>query len=139
MNKRIVKRNGRRRAARHVLTSRVVKMAENDCPGVCCNNCIVGSYMLIDSLVKDIQLLASEVVRLRYMISFHIPKHTGEMLRFDILSDLYCSYYDYPIYQNYMSSFYGGEDPLDSDKFCKHMLKLSKGEKSTDEFPSLTF
>ena len=117
----------------------MANMTEDYCPDVCCNNCVVGSYDLIDSLVNDIQLLASEVVRLRYMLSFHLPKHIGKMVRVEICSDLHGVYYEYPIYQDYISFYHNGEDPFDSDKYCNHLLKLSEGEESADEYRSLTF
>lgn len=110
-----------------------------DCYGVCCDRCVEDSYELIDRLVKDIQLLASEVVRLRYSVSWFLPEHMGDMIRCEIRSDLYASYYHDRIYQDYMSTYYGGDDPLQSKKFCNHLAKLAKGKKSIDEFPSLTF
>ena len=114
-------------------------MKNLDCYGVCCDRCVEDSYDLIDRLVRDIQLLVSEVVRLRYSLSWHLDEHTGEMIRLEIRSNLHSPYYDHPVYQNYISDYYGGDDPLQSRKFCKHMEKLAKGKKSTDEFPDLTF
>jgi len=67
-------------------------MTEFDCCGDCCDKCIEDAYEFIEVLVKDIQLLASEVVRLRYLLSWHLPEHTGEMVRCEIRSDLRGNY-----------------------------------------------
>jgi hypothetical protein len=109
------------------------------CTEDCHDNGVSDSFQLIGHLVNDIQLLASEVVRLRYSLSWFLPKHTGEMVRGECCSDLHGSYYDYPAYQNFIAEYYDGDDPLESESFRKHMAKLSKGEISTDEFRSLTF
>ena len=114
-------------------------MTEHNCHDICCDNCVEDSYELIDNLVKDIQLLASEVVRLRYSLSWHLPKHTGEMVRCEIFSDLHDTYYHFPIYEDFTAAYYDGDDPLQSKKFCNHLARLANGEKSTDEFRSLTF
>jgi len=109
------------------------------CHDACCDNCVEDSYELIDRLINDIQLLASEVVRLRYSLSWFLPEHTGEIVRSESRSDLHDTYLHFPIYQNFMSKYYDGNDPLQCEKFCNHLARLAKGEKSTDEFRSLTF
>jgi hypothetical protein len=83
-------------------------MTEHNCYDVCCNNCIEDAYELVDALVKDIQLLASEVVRLRYLLSWHLTEHTGEMVRCESRSDLHGNYYHYPTYQDYVSEYCDG-------------------------------
>jgi len=55
--------------------------------------CGMDSFKLIDHLINDIQLLASEVVRLRYSLSWFLPKDVGETLRGEIICDLHSSYY----------------------------------------------
>ena len=104
-----------------------------------CGNCELDYFQLSDHLIEDIKLLTSEVVRLRYALSLLLPKHNGEMLRADIVGDLYDCYYDYPAYKNLVSDFYDGLDPFDNDEFCDHLTKLAKGKKSTGKFRSLTF
>jgi len=103
-----------------------------------CEYCESESFRLIDNLVFDIQHLASEVVRLRYLLSWHLPKDVGETIRGEIVSDLHGSYYDYQAYQDFISRYFDGQDPFESDRFCDHLRKLSMGEEST-EFRSLTF
>jgi hypothetical protein len=103
-----------------------------------CEKCETGSFQLINHLIKEIQLLSSEVVRLRYSLSWFLPKHDGEMIRCEIVSDLHGSYYDYPAYQNFVSDYCDGDDPFESEVYCNHMAKLSNGEES-DEFRRLTF
>jgi len=109
------------------------------CYGVCCNDCELDSLVLIDHLINDIQHLASEVVRLRHLLSWHLPKDVGETIRGESLSDLHGSYYGYPAYERFVSRYCDGNDPLESESYCTHMVKLYKGEESTDEFRSLTF
>jgi len=103
-----------------------------------CEDCETESFRLVDHLVCDIQHLASEVVRLRYLLSWHIPKDVGETIRGEIVSDLHGSYYDYPAYQSFISRYFDGQDPFESDRYCNHLSKISKGEESS-EFRSLTF
>jgi len=104
-----------------------------------CDSCVMDSFQLINHLIKDIQLLSSEVVRLRYSLSWFLPEYDGEMIRCEIVRDLHGSYYDYPAYQHFVSEHCDGHDPLESEGFCNHMAKLSNGEESSDEFRSLTF
>ena len=108
----------------------------------CCyydyEDCEAEAFRLIDHLVFDIQHLASEVVRLRFLLSWHLPKDVGETIRGEIVSDLHGSYYDYSAYQGFISRYFDGQDPFESDRLCNHMRKLSEGEESS-EFRSLTF
>ena len=104
----------------------------------CCEECEIDSFRLIDHLVNDIQHLASEVVRLRYLLSWRLPGDVGETIRGEIVSDLHGSYYDYPTYRRFVSRYVQGEDPFESDRYCDHLRKLSKGDDSS-EFRSLTF
>jgi hypothetical protein len=103
-----------------------------------CLKCESDYFMLIDHLVTDIQHLSSEVVRLRHLLSWHLPKHLGETIRGESLSDLHGSYYDYVAYSDFVSKYYEGDDPLESKRYVEHMTKLSNGEES-NEFRSLTF
>jgi hypothetical protein len=103
-----------------------------------CLKCETDYYMLIDHLIFDIQHLASEVVRLRHLLSWHLPKDLGATIRGESLSDLYGSYYDYDAYSDFVSKHCEGDDPLESERYVNHMIKLSHGEESY-EFRSLTF
>jgi len=103
-----------------------------------CEECEASSFRLIDHLVNDIQHLASEVVRLRYMLSWRFPGDVGKTIRSEIVSDLNGSYYDYPSYKSFISRYHHGEDPFESDRYCNHLKKLSEG-KDSSEFRSLTF
>ena len=98
----------------------------------------VDSFQLISNLIEDIQLLSSEVVRLRYLLSWHLSKEDGETIRGEIVGDLHGGYSDYSAYRHFVSEYCDGYDPLESERFCGHLAKLSKGERS-DEFRSLTF
>jgi hypothetical protein len=103
-----------------------------------CRKCEFDYFILIEHLIFDIQHLASEVVRLRHLLSWHLPKHLGETIRGESLSDLYGSYYDYDAYSEFASHYCEGEDPLESERYVEHMRKLYNGEES-NEFRSLTF
>jgi len=106
-------------------------MSKPNEPNGGCANCEDEANRLINHLLGDIQLLALEVVMLRYAISWVLPKHDGGTLRSEILSDLYGSYYDYPAYQRFMSAYYGGNDPMEDKAFNDHLIRLSKGEVGT--------
>lgn len=103
-----------------------------------CEDCKLDSFMLVDRLIEDIQQLASEVVRLRHLLSWHLPKDLGETIRGESLSDLHGSYYDYAAYMKFVSEYCDGDDPMESERYNNHMVKLYKGKESF-EFRSLTF
>jgi len=113
-------------------------MIEYGLPGDDCAKCEMDYFKLIDHLMNDIQHLASEVVRLRHLLSWHLPKHVGETIRGESLSDLHGSYFEYGAYANFVSRYCHGDDPLESESYIEHMRKLYKGEEST-VFRSLTF
>jgi hypothetical protein len=108
------------------------------CSDYICEDCEAESFRLVDHLVFDIQHLASEVVRLRYLLSWHLPNDIGRTIRGEIFSDLHGSYYDYTAYQGFISRYFQGQDPFEGDRYCNHLMKLSMGEESS-EFRSLTF
>ena len=103
-----------------------------------CGKCEFDFFMLIEHLIFDIQHLASEVVRLRHLLSWHLPKDLGETIRGEALSDLYGSCYDYDAYKDFVSKYCDGDDPLESESYVEHMGKLAHGEES-NVFRSLTF
>ena len=106
--------------------------------GDSCLRCEADFFLLIDHLVTDIQHLASEVVRLRHMLSWYLPEHLGKTIRGESLSDLHGSYYDYCAYSDFVSRFCDGDDPMERERYVEHMRKLSNGEES-NEIRSLTF
>ena len=87
---------------------------------------------LTDAMLKDIRHLESEIVRLRYELSTHLPQVDKEMLRSDILSDLADRYYWSEIYQEYVRTYCNGLDPMDSDAYVDHMVKLAHGSDEVD-------
>jgi hypothetical protein len=103
-----------------------------------CEKCRLDCFMLIEHLIFDIQNLASEVVRLRHLLSWHLPEDLGETIRGESLSDLYGSYCDHDTYRDFVSKYRDGEDPLESERYVEHMRKLAHGEDS-NEFRCLTF
>jgi hypothetical protein len=113
-------------------------MMDYDFPGDDCTHCEMDYFKLIDHLINDIQHLSSEVVRLRHLLSWHLPEHVGETIRGESLSDLHDSYFEHTAYTNFVSSYCSGNDPLESEGYIEHMMKLYKGEESA-LFRSLTF
>ena len=109
-------------------------MADFDMDYDNCTGCkdIYEFCQLTDYLISDIQHLESEVVRLRYVLSSYLSKQDCEMLRCDILSDLAGRYYWHTAYQQYISKYCNGHDPMESDKYVEHMLNLSHGKDDPD-------
>jgi hypothetical protein len=101
-------------------------MNDFGCYGDCCDNCIEGSYDLIDSLVKDIKHLESKVVYLRYALSKHLSENDGKMLMVDIFSDLSGPHWDNPLYQQYMTAFHDGLNPLDNGDLSKYLKRIMR-------------
>jgi len=113
-------------------------MIDHDFPSDECVQCEAGYFKLIEHLINDIQHLASEVVRLRHLLSWHLPKHVGETIRGESLSDLHGSYFEHAAFASFVSTYCHGDDPFESESYIDHMRKLYKGEEST-VFRSLTF
>ena len=97
-----------------------------------CDECEMGFYDFIDLLIMNTKHLESKVVSLRYLLSTFFPDYDAKMLRSDIFSDLSPSFYDQPVYQQYISKYYDGNDPMDDDEYCSLMIRLSRGEESVN-------
>lgn len=82
---------------------------------------------LIDYLIKDIQHLESEIVRIRYTLSRHLEAPDGEFMRSDILSGLAGRYHNHPAYQPYIQLYYNNQDPMQSDEWVNHIWNLAHG------------
>ena len=96
-----------------------------------CDGCEYDFYETIDQLVRDVKRMKARVVYLRYCLSQHLPEH-GEMLRWDIFSDLNFGYWGLPAYQMYIDAYHGGQDPFDEDSYVKHLWKLSRGKETVN-------
>ena len=92
-----------------------------------CGFANVDYYRLIELLVKDIQHLESKVVWLRYSFSWYLPKYDGVMLRCEIFSALAGAYYDLPAYQQFITDYCDGQDPMQCDYYSENLLSLSTG------------
>ena len=97
-----------------------------------CDNCEMDYYSLVDCLIKDIQHLESKVVYLRYSLSNYLQEHNGEMLRCEIFSDLSGSYSYQTAYQQYVSEYCNGQDPMDTEEYCERLMRISCGKESVD-------
>jgi hypothetical protein len=93
-----------------------------------CDGCKYAFHQLVDRIVKDIQRLEADIVYLRYTLIPFLSKHNGQMLKFEIFSDLAGRYDDHPAYQQYVAEYCGGQDPMDSYAFNQHIQKISKGK-----------
>ena len=97
-----------------------------------CTNCEHDMHQLIESFVRDMQKLELRVVYLRYLLSGYLSEHNGNMLRYDIFTDLSSGYYDNPAYQKYMMNYCDGKDPMDCNPFNAQIWRISRGEEATD-------
>jgi len=95
-----------------------------------CDNCGVDFYRLIDCLIQDIRHLESKVVYLRYSLSEFLPENEGKMLKCEIFSDLSGSYSDQSAYQQYVSEYCDGQDPMDTAEYCERLKRISGGKES---------
>jgi len=97
-----------------------------------CDNCkCIGDFcMLVDSMVKDILHLESEVIRVRYQLSQYLPHPFDKRLRDDILSDLSGSYYDHDAYGEFVKLAHGGKDPMEAREWNSHVRELVSGRES---------
>jgi hypothetical protein len=91
---------------------------------------IADYFRLIEALIADIQHLESEVVRTRYELSRYLPAKERELLRSDILSNLGGRHTSNPAYDVFVREWCNGTDPMDSDEWVEHILRLAHGEES---------
>lgn len=86
------------------------------------------SYLeLIDAMVKDIQHLKAETIRARYELSQKFDPEHKWITTVDILSDLDMPHYDSMAYQQYVSLYYDGGDPLSFKEYVDSMVRLARG------------
>ena len=89
---------------------------------------LIASFLeLIDAMVKDMQHLKAETIRARYELSRKLdPEHTW-ITTVDILSNLEMPHYDCLAYQQYVSLYYDGGDPMSFKGFVDSMVRLAEG------------
>ena len=87
-------------------------------------------FLLVDSLVKDIQHLEAECVRIRYRLSTYLDSPKNEFLQLDILSSLGRRYRDQPAYELLMIVMYGDGDPMEFREWTDEILAMAKGNDS---------
>lgn len=89
---------------------------------------LISSYLeLIDAMVKDIQHLKAETIRARYELSRKYEPEHRWITTVDILSNLDMPHYDSMAYQQYVSLYYDGGDPLSFKGYIDSMVRLAKG------------
>lgn len=89
---------------------------------------LIKSYLeLIDAMVKDIQHLKAETIRARYELSLKYDPGHEWITVLDILSNLEMPHYDSMAYQQYVSIYYDGGDPLTFKDYVNSMAKLAQG------------
>ena len=93
------------------------------------DNCdLVTSYLeLIDAMVKDMQHLKAETIRARYELSQKYDPEHKWITTVDILSDLDMPHYDSMAYQQYVSIYYDGGDPMSFKGYVDSMVRLAQG------------
>lgn len=95
-----------------------------------CNDCdiLYQFCKLVDDIIKDIQYLEAETVSYRYALSRYLPDYEKKSLRDEILSNLTGRYSCSEAYQQYMELFYNKQDPMDSDAYVEHLIRLAHGQ-----------
>jgi len=89
---------------------------------------LISSYLeLIDAMVKDIQHLKAETIRARYELYRKFGPEHNRITTVDILSNLDMPHYDSMAYQQYVSLYYDGGDPLSFKGFIDSMVRLANG------------
>lgn len=89
---------------------------------------LITSYLeLIDAMVRDMQHLKAETIRARYELSQKFDPDHKWITTVDILSDLDMPHYDSMAYQQYVSLYYDGGDPLSFKEYIDSMVNLAKG------------
>jgi len=110
-------------------------MAENHKAGLgdeinCADSCeaVIALCELVDKLVMDVQHLELECISTRYLLSQHMDKEQGELLREDILENLGCRFKDDPAYVLYRKLLYDGGDPMDYRDYLVKVRMASQGD-----------
>ena len=89
---------------------------------------LINSYLeLIDAMVRDMQHLKAETIRARYELSQKFDPDHKWITTVDILSDLDMPHYDSMAYQQYVSLYYDGGDPMSFKEYIDSMVNLAKG------------
>ena len=93
------------------------------------DNCelIVSFLELVDAMVRDIQHLKAETIRARYELSLKFDPDHKWITTVDILSNLNMPHYDSMAYQQYVSIYYDGGDPMSFKGYVDSMVRLAKG------------
>lgn len=93
------------------------------------DNCelVVSFLELIDAMVRDIQHMKAETIRARYELSQKIDPEHKWITAVDILSNLDMPHYESLAYQQYVSLYYDGGDPLLFKGYVDSMVNLAKG------------
>lgn len=89
---------------------------------------LVASFLeLVDAMVKDIQHLKAETIRARYELSQKLDPEHKWITTVDILSNLDMPHYGSMAYQQYVSIYYDGGDPMSFKGYVDSMVQLAKG------------
>ena len=89
---------------------------------------LTASYMeLVDAMVLDIQHLKAETIRARYELSQKFDPDHKWITTVDILSNLDMPHYDSMAYQQYVSTYYDGGDPMSFKEYVDSMVRLAQG------------
>ena len=89
---------------------------------------LIASFLeLVDAMVRDIQHLKAETIRARYELSRKFDPDHKWITTVDILSNLDLPHYDSMAYQQYVSIYYDGGDPMSFKGYVDSMVRLAQG------------
>lgn len=96
----------------------------------CADSCeaVLALCELVDKLIADIQFLELECISTRYLLSEHMDREEGELLRMDILSHLTPRYSGDPAYEMYKTLMYSGGDPMEFRDYLVKVQAACKGK-----------
>ena len=96
----------------------------------CADSCsaVLALCELVDKLIADIQFLELECISTRHLLSVHMGKEEGELLRMDILSHLASRHSGDPAYEMYKTLMYSGGDPMEFRDCLVKVQEACKGK-----------
>lgn len=107
--------------------TRIDLLDEMNCADSC--EAVLTMCELIDKLIADIQFLELECISTRYLLSKHMEKGEGELLRMDILSNLAPRHSGDPAYELFKTLMYNGGDPMEFRDYLVKVREARKGER----------
>ena len=95
-------------------------------------------FSLIDAMVREMRYLEEDIVRWRRAITKYLPSDWADSLLQDIFNNTVVRFDGrYQAYDDFVTQFCGGKDPVDDEQHIARMLRLRDGvdETSIDYLP----